>query len=57
MFPSLLVIIPLHGLRVPAEPMVRHAATWLAPRLCPAPPAGSQPRADRSYHHEIVNRT
>jgi membrane-associated phospholipid phosphatase len=43
MFPSLLVIIPLHGLRVPAEPMVRHAATWLAPRLCPARPRGPSP--------------
>jgi hypothetical protein len=34
--PALLVIIPLHGLRLPAEPMVRHAAAWLAPLMCGA---------------------
>jgi membrane-associated phospholipid phosphatase len=35
--PALLVIIPLHGLRLPAEPMVRHAAAWLAPLMCGSP--------------------
>jgi membrane-associated phospholipid phosphatase len=35
--PALLVIIPLHGLRLPAEPLVHRAAAWLAPLICPAP--------------------
>ena len=32
--PALLVIIPLHGLRLPAEPLVHRSAAWLAPLIC-----------------------